>query len=227
MPRAACWAPVTAKRYLDLATKVRTVQGPAARHHHVPEPSLMMTSVPLSTDHGLCCSHRHVGVCAVACVVCVSGGCMLQEGLDDMFSSDLTGEELGQRLGHVSVPTLLAFSAAGNRAASPFHFISLHGSRERAAIRQHPYPSLPFFSLRPTLPPLSLPACRRRVRAADGGRACARREDASGHRRPSVRGAAPGGRQALAEGLRGHVRHRAARLHGQGRTPIATTARYS
>lgn len=28
-----------------------------------------------------------------------------------MFSSDLTPEELSQRLGHVNVPTLLAFSA--------------------------------------------------------------------------------------------------------------------
>jgi len=55
LPRAAMWAPVTANRFLDLATK---------------------------------------------------------EGLDDMFSSDLTEGELRERLGHLDVPTLFLFSGA-------------------------------------------------------------------------------------------------------------------
>jgi hypothetical protein len=49
LPRAAMWAPVTANRFVDLATK---------------------------------------------------------EGIDDMFSSDLTEGELRERLGHLDVPTL-------------------------------------------------------------------------------------------------------------------------
>jgi pimeloyl-ACP methyl ester carboxylesterase len=35
-----------------------------------------------------------------------------KEGIDDMFSSDLTPAELSARLGHVNVPTLIAFSGA-------------------------------------------------------------------------------------------------------------------
>jgi pimeloyl-ACP methyl ester carboxylesterase len=55
LPRAAMWAPITAARFLDLATK---------------------------------------------------------EGLDDLFSSDLSDSELAERLGHVAVPTLFVMSMA-------------------------------------------------------------------------------------------------------------------
>lgn len=55
LPRKAMWSPITADRFLGLATK---------------------------------------------------------EGLDDMFSSDLSEKELQDRLGHVDVPTLLLFSGA-------------------------------------------------------------------------------------------------------------------
>ena len=55
LPRAAMWAPVTANRFVDLATK---------------------------------------------------------EGIEDMFSSDLTEGELRERLGHLDVPTLFLFSGA-------------------------------------------------------------------------------------------------------------------
>ncbi len=77
LPREAMWAPITARRFLDLATK---------------------------------------------------------EGADDLFSSDLTDEELRARLGHLHVPTLFLFSGADEYVPSYVNVPSL-GKRFVAACR--------------------------------------------------------------------------------------------
>lgn len=189
MPRAACWAPVTAKRYLDLATKVRedgarascsTSPRTRTESHDDLRPSLLVMVSVADID---------TWMCAVACVVCVSAGCMLQEGLDDMFSSDLTGEELGQRLGHVSVPTLLAFSAAGNEGRQPLLFYLTPWVKRENSHSSTPVPQPPILFIETDAPAL-IPAClsqtstcRRRWTCLRSPRGCERPSPAGRARR--------------------------------------------
>lgn len=83
LPREAMWAPITARRFLDLATK---------------------------------------------------------EGADDFFSSDLTDEELAERLGHLHVPTLFLFSGADEYVPSHVDVPKLGARFIGACKKQCPLP---------------------------------------------------------------------------------------